>query len=224
MNHIVVKSIKTRYDHPQNHFIIDGKPITFYVDESVKHNNSSLMRFGSLLGLLPAWSGELEWQWENDFIWELVDAPEELNVPVLVCEDDCDLSCIVILVHIRKEGDRVYWDRMGSLDHSNESLQEKRENGILCLEAYTDEDWAKYGDNIATERYGSYEYRKWVDENLHEEYIRQLRNYTKPYMQREENIEWIQELQWEFDAKEYEAAVEQYRAIKRLQDEKRKYR
>lgn len=62
MNHIGVKSIKTRYDHPSNYFIIDGKPITSYVEEAVKNNNSSLMCFGSLLGLLPAWGGEPEWQ------------------------------------------------------------------------------------------------------------------------------------------------------------------
>ena len=39
-------------------------------------------------------------------------------------------------------------------------------------------------------------------------------------MQKEENIDWIQELHWEFDAKEYSLVVEQYRNLKKLQDEK----
>lgn len=79
--------------------------------------------------------------------------------------------------------------------------------------------WQKYGDNIATERYGSPEYWKWVRENCYEEHIRRLRNYMRPYMQKEENIEWIQELNWEFDAEEYGTVVEQYRKLKKSQEE-----
>lgn len=39
----------------------------------------------------------------------------------------------------------------------------------------------KYGDNIATEKYDSYEYWKWVHENCYEEHIRRLHNYMKSY-------------------------------------------
>lgn len=107
MNHIELKSTITCYDYPEYYCIIDGKPITVYLDEFVRNNSlHSLSGFGSLRGLMPAWCGKLLWQWENDFVWEMVDSPEELNVPILVCEDDCDLSCIVIMVHIRKEKDR----------------------------------------------------------------------------------------------------------------------
>lgn len=222
MNHIKVKNIKTCYEYPEYYWIIDGKPITVYLDGYVQNNlGNSLSGMGSMLGLLPAWGGKLIFQWENDFIWELVDCAEDANVPILVCEDDCDLSCIVIMVHIRKVRNRVYWDRIGRLDHSNGNLQEEQQSGILCLEAYTDEDWEKYGDNIATERYGSREYWKWVKENCYEEHIRRLRNYMKPYMQKDENIEWMQELNWEFDAKEYQIVTEQYRELKRLKDKEK---
>lgn len=215
MNRIEVRSVKTCYDYSENYFIIDGKPLTLYLEEFVQNcSDSSLGKFGSMLGLLPAWCGELEWPWENDFIWELIDSGEELNVPVLVCEDDCDLSCIVILVHIRKTEDRVYWDRIGSLDHSNGNNREEQQSVILCLEAYTEEDWEKYGDNIATERYDSPEYWKWVSENCYEEHIRRLRNYIKPYMQEPDNVEWLQELNWEFDPVEYELAVARYRELR----------
>ncbi len=217
MNHIEVKNIKTCYDYSEYYWIIDGKSVTVYLDEYLQEGLiPSLSNFGSLLGLLPAWGGELIWKWENDFIWELVDSREALNVPILVCEDDCDLSCVVIMVHIRKEGKRIYWDRIGKLDKSNASLKEEQQRGILCLEAYTDEDWQKYGDNIALEDYDSAEYWKWVSENCYEEHIRRLRNYMKPYMQRDENIEWIKELNWEFDADEYAVVVERYRELKIL--------
>lgn len=212
MNRIEVKSIKTPYGYDEDYWVIDGIPITTYLDQQ-KPNSLSIL-FGSLLGLLPAWSGKLVWPWENDFVWELAKGQEELNVPILVCEDDCDLSCIVIMAHIRKEGDAVYWDRIGSLDHSNIVTQEYNQSGILCLEAYTDGDWERYGNNIALEAYGSFAYWEWVAQNAYEEHIRRLRNYLKPYMQNERNIEWIWSPNWVFGRKDYEAMLCQYQKLK----------
>lgn len=211
MNCIEVKSVQTQYDYNEDYCVIDGIPITTYLDQ---HQPNSLSMFGSLLGLLPAWSGRLVSQWENDFVWEMANSQEELNVPILVCEDDCDLSCIVIVAHIRKAGDTVYWDRIGVLDHSNTISQEYEQSGILCLEAYTDDDWERYGDNIALEAYGSSAYWNWVAENTYEENIRRLRNYIKPYMQREENIEWTWSPNWAFERKDYEAMLRQYQKLR----------
>ena len=197
MNHIEVKRIKTCYDYPAH-----------YLDH---HRPSG---YSSLLGLMPAWNGELLSQWENDFVWEMVDCQEELNVPILVCEDDQDLSCIVIVAHIRKENTMVYWDKIGVLDHSNFVLDEYNQSGILCLETYTDQDWELYGSNIALEEYGSSDYWKWVNENCYEEQIRRLRNYMKPYMQDDANIKWFWSSDWAFETDSYIAMVEQYRNLK----------
>lgn len=106
---------------------------------------------------MPAWTGELLWKPDNEFIWKLIDSEAEMNVPILVCEDDADLECIVIVVHIRKEENVVYWDRIGVLNRHNWDREKEQESGILCLEKYSDEDWEKYGDNIATESFGSHE-------------------------------------------------------------------
>lgn len=211
MNRIEVKSIKTCYDYYEDYWIIDGIPITTYLDQ---HKSDSLSVFNSLLGLLPAWSGKLIWQWENDFIWEIANCHENLNVPILVCEDDCDLSCIVIVTNIYKTNDAVYWNKIGVLNHSNIISNEYKQSGILCLETYTDEDWKKYGDNIALETYGSSEYWKWVTENNYEENIRRLRNYLKPYMQKEQNIDWIWSPKWAFKIKDYETMLNKYQKIR----------
>lgn len=208
MNHIEVKQTKTYCDYSEHYWVIDGTPITFYLD---RHRPSG---YSSLLGLMPAWNGELLSQWENDFVWEMVDSQEELNVPILVCEDDQDLSCIVIVAHIRKENTMVYWDKIGVLDHSNFVLDEYNQSGILCLEAYTDQDWELYGSNIALEEYGSSDYWKWVNENCYEEQIRRLRNYMKPYMQDDANIKWFWSSDWAFETDNYVAMVEQYRNLK----------
>lgn len=136
-----------------------------------------------MLGLLSVWTGELEWKSDNDFIWELVDNKQDLNIPILVCEDDCDLSCIVIMVYAR------------------------------FTEAYTDEDWKKCGSNIASEKSNTMEYREGISKNWDEELLRRHRNYTKPYVQQEENIIWIKDTKWVFEVWEYNEMIEKYREI-----------
>lgn len=166
MNQIDMRLVKTRYDYPEYYWVIDREPIVRYLDEYVKAGKCpSLEPFGSLSGLMPAWTGGLEWKSDNDFVWEMIDSPDTLNVPVLVCEDDADLSCVVILVRIRKTGRYVYWDKIGVLDHRNGSLEEENRSG--------------------------------------------------PYMQKDENVIWIAQTDWVFDAGQYHEMVEKYRKIYR---------
>ena len=214
MNTIKMECRKTIYSYPEYYWIIDGKPIVEYLDEMVKSGLCPQMEpFGSVLGLLPAWTGELLYAAENHFVWEMIDSPETLNVPILVCEDDCDLSCIVILARIKKNQKTVGWEKLGFLSHENEDFDLEKRSGIMCLEAYTDEDWEKYGDNIACERYDSREHWAWVSAHWDEELIRRRRNYTKPYMQKAENVIWFAEPHWCFDRAEYDGVVEAYRGI-----------
>ena len=142
MNTIDVQPVTTLYGYSESYWLIDGKPIVRYLDEYVRDGKCpALERFGSLLGLLPAWSGELEWAAENRFIWEMIDSPGTLNVPILVCEDDCDLSCIVILARIRKTEDFIFWDKIGLLLHENEDFDLEQRAGIANLDSYSEEDW-----------------------------------------------------------------------------------
>ena len=105
MNRIHMELVQTIYDYGEYYWMIDGRPIVRYLNEAVSAGACPRLEvFGSLEGLLPAWTGELVWKAENRFIWEMVDSVEDLNVPVLVCEDDCDLSCIVIMAKIRISG------------------------------------------------------------------------------------------------------------------------
>ena len=102
-----------------------------YLDEWVRAGGCpDLEPFGSLTGLLPAWTGELIWKADNRFIWEMIDSPETLNVPILVCEDDCDLSCIVIMARIRKTENLVFWEKLGRLTHENEDFNLEKRSGI----------------------------------------------------------------------------------------------
>ena len=214
MNKIKISYVKTIYNYLEYCWTIDDKLIVEYLDFYTKKGLCpKLKSMGTMMGLMNAWTGQLLWKPDNDFIWELIDCKQDINLPILVCEDDCDLNCIVIMVSIRKTDKFVYWDKIGLLNHENEDFDKKKQSGILYLDAYTEEDWEKYGDNIATENYNSHEYKKWVSENWEEEIIRRHRNYTKPYMQQNGNIYWIKNTNWKFDINKKKKMVEQYRKI-----------
>lgn len=121
-----------------------------------------------------------------------------------------DLSCIVIIARIRKENNHVYWDKIGLLKHESEDFNIEKNSGILLIETYTDDDWNNYGDNIALAKVDSKEWRDWISKNWYEELLRRRRNYTKPYMQKDENINWIENVSWCFNEKDYQTCVDWY--------------
>ena len=170
--------------------------------------NKNLNFSFSATGLIFAWTGELEFFSDNLFIWELINSNEDiLNIPILVCEEDCNFDCIVIMIKLKKTKDYIYWLNIGVLDNSNYSFIDEALSGILNLESYTDEDWEKYGDNIALCEYDTKEYWDWVSQNWNEESLRRRRNYIKPYMQNENNIKWLKDINWKFDTFNYNNVI-----------------
>ncbi|MBR1738536.1 MAG: XRE family transcriptional regulator, partial [Firmicutes bacterium] len=137
MNTITVKNIPTPYGYDENYPVMDGIPITEWF-EKYKHNSESLTK-DNLLGLYPAWGDKLEFGGEKLFIQTLLYSEGLEVLPVLICPDDLDLSCIVLVSYIHKDKDFVYWDKIGQVTHKNEEKDMKY--GISYLEAYIDEDW-----------------------------------------------------------------------------------
>lgn len=93
------------------------------------------------------------------------------------------------------------------MDHSFEVFKEEKRSGILCLDAYTQEDWEKYGDTIACEKIDSYEWGKWISQNWSEELYQRRINYTFPYYQNEKHIIWFAECDFQFDRNEYDSVI-----------------
>ena len=69
MNYIEVRPIKTKYNYSEFYWVIDGKPITEYMDN---HKPRGFSECNSFMGLLPSWCCNLIWQGEIDFVCELV--------------------------------------------------------------------------------------------------------------------------------------------------------
>lgn len=210
-NQIAVIPARTPYGYEEQYLAVDGAPVTELLERFVSESgDEALQRFGSLRGLCPAWGPDLQFPGEIRYIHTLLWREEPVNLPILVCEDDLDLSCIVIVAAVRKSEETVRWDRIGYVDWSGTDFRQEKAAGILCLEAYTDQDWAEYGDNIALERLDSPEWRRWISAHWDEELFRRRMNYTLPYCQEERHIIWLKETGYAFDRRTYEGCIRFY--------------
>ena len=211
MNHIRIQKVMTLYGYEEDYWCIDEKILPDYLDERVTESVDKYLKdLGTFMGLCPAWSKKLDYKGDIRFVWELICRENATILPILLCPDDLDFSCIVIVVEVDKTKDFVYWNRVGYVIHKNEDFEEEKRSGILCLEAYTNEDWEKYGDNIALESTTSYLWNEWIGKNWEEELYRRRMNYTLPYYETEGNVCWFQDLNLCFARKEYESMARDF--------------
>lgn len=196
---------------------IDGIALPELLDERTKESTDKRLKtiIKPFDNLFPAWSFDLDRDGDVRFVWKVL-SMENAPVPILMSEDDTDFSSIVIVAEVEKTKDYVYWNRIGYVNHDKESFNEEKRSGILFTETYSDDDWEKYGDNIALEELDSEKWCKWISENWEEELYRRRMNYTLPYYRAEGSITWFLETDWEFERSEYEAMLDKYLLLQRI--------
>lgn len=211
MNHIKIEKMHTAYGHEYFLWSIDGKALTEYLQDwtAAFPDDGRVNRLAPFSGLWPAWSKHLEWEGDVRFVWKVVESDKTI-LPLLLCPDDVDFTCIVVVAEVEKTKDSVYWSRVGFVLHDREDFAEEKKSGILKFEAYSDRDWERYGDNIAWEEVDSPAWCQWISENWVEELYRRRMNYTLPFYQTEGNVFWMKEIGWVFDRGEYESMVQEY--------------
>ena len=88
-------------------FRIDG----CWLDEKLEE----LYRGKGYKGLVPTLLFSLEGEEEKKLVWNrILPAVGEITIcPILMCPDDCDFSCTLIVAEIENWGDSIKWNRMG---------------------------------------------------------------------------------------------------------------
>lgn len=216
-NHIKLDKIHTTYGHEYYLWSIDGKSLPEYLQgwAAAFPDEKRVRELAPFSCLWPAWTRNLEWEGDVRFVWKAIELDKAV-LPLLLCPDDADFTCIVVATEVEKTEDFVYWHKLGFVLHDREDFAEEKKSGILKLEAYSDEDWEKYGDNIALEEVNSSAWYQWIGENWAEELYRRRMNYTLPYYQTEGNVFWMKDADWVFDRHEYESMVEEYWELETL--------
>jgi hypothetical protein len=83
----------------------------YWLDEKLDALNPSLQ----INGLVPTLLYWLEAERERKVVWDrILPAESETTVcPVLMCPDDCDFSCSLVVVEILNQKGIIYWKRFG---------------------------------------------------------------------------------------------------------------
>lgn len=202
MNTIDIKEIRIPSGYENRVFFIDGKPLYEYFEEWLPDNSEFMKRLTPLDCFAICWTDKYDNEGDARFMRFVLNQRQAIT-PILSCPDDFDFSCLVIVVDVIMQKKTVIWKRIGIVDHSKEDGEEERLSGILDLEKYTDEDWELYGDNIALAKVDSKEWFEWIGKNWSEELYRRRINYTYPYYQNEENIDWFADCNFEFERENY---------------------
>lgn len=125
-NQIQTKTFKNPFSN-QNYYIIeiDGKSLEDYVLE-----NSDLTE-----GLVPTLLNWLHDESERKVVWNRVlpKMGETTYLPILMCSEDVDLWCDLIMVEVQADERFVYWNRLG-LDDTNADKPEEIGDNILWFD------------------------------------------------------------------------------------------
>jgi hypothetical protein len=107
VNKIEVVSMKSDYCKGEHYtIVIDGKPLDSLLHSYYPSNN--------LLGMIPTIIDWVDDPKEKICIkGRFNSASKEVVLPVLMCPDDCDLSCTVIVANVVKAEGYIIWKQVG---------------------------------------------------------------------------------------------------------------
>ncbi|MCG6192814.1 hypothetical protein LFX25_06115 [Leptospira sp. FAT2] len=91
---------------------IDGEILTSYINRKFPNRD--------WIGLVPTLLDWLYDEGERKIVWEriLPEVGESAVAPILMCPDDCDFFCTLIVVEIERTEEFIRWKRFG-LDDSD---------------------------------------------------------------------------------------------------------
>lgn len=134
-----------------------------------------------------------------------------VSLPVLICPDDMDFSCTVIVAKVIYTEDEVIWDRIGIVNRSNWNITEWRKSGIRNIGSWSVDDWNMYGDRFNLHDLWDSQWEGWISNNWKEEETRRLCDYVHQYFNKEENVDWFHNIpKLVFGKEEYQKCIEKF--------------
>ena len=107
-NYIKAELKKTEYSNAEHLAItVDGRQLDQIINDFYPE--------GSYLGLVPTLLDWLYNERERSVVWDRIKTGENSRqiVPILMCPDDCDFSCTIILADVVCKDNKVIWERLG---------------------------------------------------------------------------------------------------------------
>ncbi|WP_019639177.1 hypothetical protein [Paenibacillus fonticola] len=107
MNELSVEMQRSKYvdlEHPV--ILIDGTPLDLYLNNLYPDN--------LYLGLIPTITDWIGLKEETELVLDrFYSDHEKVILPILMCPDDCDLICTIVVAEVIKKDNQVLWNRLG---------------------------------------------------------------------------------------------------------------
>lgn len=174
------------------------------------------LKIDYIKNLISAWSSFLNDRNEQDYIWRVIYIQDnnEITIPILLCPDDLDLSCTVIVAKVKFNDCTVEWNKVGIVNHNKDYYKtiDWKKSGIRDYESWTAEDWERFGEQFNLYDIWDDGWEKWIMNNETEEYRRRTMNYTHKFINNDKNISWFTKVpKMVFNIKEYKKCIESFR-------------
>lgn len=182
-------------------FFVDNDCVN-NIFEKIHGSNNFFEWLVSSLCVENANAGELR------YIRELVEKKNSCNFPLLVCGDDLDFSCTIVVVEVKYSKNTVIWNKFGTVKRDVNYWENYRNSGIRKVEDCTDSDWKKYNSIAYELLYDENFFDEWCSANWNEEIYRRMWGYYHEYLNNDINIEWIGEVNFRFDVNNYRKCFE----------------
>lgn len=110
---------KISVDNRSSKYVENAHPILLINGEPLDHVLNEYYPDDFLLGLIPPIIDWMNVDEEAKLVEQIYDSADELKIlPILMCPDDCDLSCTIIVAEIEMTSDLMKWNRIG-IDQGN---------------------------------------------------------------------------------------------------------
>lgn len=149
---------------------------------------------------------------DNDsrYIWTLLNEKRECNLPILLCPDDMDFWCTVIVAKVSFSSGTVTWSNIGAVTEKIDVVK-WRESGIQNIASWSDSDWKTFGDALSSLNADDDAWAQWWSENWLDEENRRIWNYFDPFFNNDKNMKWLHCPALTFETSEYDACVSAFK-------------
>lgn len=137
------------------------------------------------------------------YLKELVEKKISCNFPLLICGDDCDFSCTIVVVKVEYSENAVIWNEFGIVKKDENFWENYQNSGIRKVENWTDNDWKNYGSIAYDILYDENFFAEWCSANWDKEVYRRVWGYCHKYFNDDNNINWISRINFKFELNNY---------------------
>lgn len=165
-----IEGILDKSDYEDNWDFINYRIDNYWLDEKL----DELYPDSMYKGLIPTLVYWMEREDEKAVVWNriLPNENETTICPILMCPDDNDFSCTLIVAEIRNCGDLIQWKQIG-IDKTNEGDAEKVGSTVKWLDKFNELNFSKQDYLIMLE---TFRHRLSMDKLRIEEHLKERNN------------------------------------------------